>query len=479
MTFPIERYIPLTIAIAFLVALNGCEQPKPAMPARTEQAAVTRPAEPATANPTAIPAADAGEAEPAAEEPGTEPATPAEPADDAAAKGDGDTPGDNRPSNHVMLGSPELTAGIPGEGSLKTAEIEAWLADPKNHEVLEIELPVGLSAGIGQVKGLENNPLTRAKIELGRQLYFDPRLSATGADVSCASCHDPSEGFARHTQFGIGIDGKQGTRNSPVSYNRILSDAQFWDGRAASLEDQAKGPIANPIEMGNTHEACVATLKGIKGYALQFDRVFGKLDIDTVAQAIAAFERTLVTGPAPFDYYERFRPMQALDPDDLKEDDPDLYETYQQARADAEKHPMSESAKRGRDIFFTEKGNCTACHVGPNLSDEQYHNLGVGMAAEKPDIGREEVTRNEKDRGAFKTPTIRNVATSAPYMHDGSQETLAEVVEWYDKGGHPNPHLSDKIKKLNLSEQDKADLVAFMEACTGEFPKVETGRLPE
>ena len=140
---------------------------------------------------------------------------------------------------------------------------------------------------------------------------------------------------------------------------------------------------------------------------------------------------------------------------------------------------MSDSAKRGRELFFTDKANCTACHVGANLTDEKYHNLGVGMDKEKPDIGREEVTKDPKDHGAFKTPTIRNVALSAPYMHDGSQKTLEEVVEWYAKGGHPNPNLSEKIKKLNLTDQDKKDLVEFMKACTGDFPKINRERLPE
>ena len=177
----------------------------------------------------------------------------------------------------VMLGSPELTAGIPGDGPLKMNEIEKWLSDPANHETLDIELPLGLAAGISQVQGLDKNPLTRAKIELGRQLYFDPRLSVD-VTVSCASCHHPDEGFARHTQFGVGVRGQTGGRNSPVSYNRILSGPQFWDGRAPSLEAQAIGPIANPIEMGNTHEACVECLKGVPGYKLQFDKIFGKLD---------------------------------------------------------------------------------------------------------------------------------------------------------------------------------------------------------
>ena len=140
---------------------------------------------------------------------------------------------------------------------------------------------------------------------------------------------------------------------------------------------------------------------------------------------------------------------------------------------------MSESAIRGQELFFSERANCTACHAGANFTDEKYHNLGVGMASEQPDRGRAEITGNEAETGAFKTPTVRNVTLSAPYMHDGSQATLLEVVEWYAKGGHPNPHLSDKMKKLELSEQDKADLVAFMEALTGEFAEVERGRLPQ
>ena len=152
---------------------------------------------------------------------------------------------------------------------------------------------------------------------------------------------------------------------------------------------------------------------------------------------------------------------------------------YAAAQAAAAAHPLTEEAKRGRDIFFTEKGNCSACHVGANLADEEYHNIGIGMDRPEPDVGRFAVTKNPQDTGAFKTPTIRNVALSGPYMHDGSVATLEEVVEWYDKGGHPNPHLSGKIRPLKLSPQDKADLVAFMKACTGPTPTVEVSRLPE
>lgn len=383
----------------------------------------------------------------------------------------------------VTLGDPSLTAGIPGDGALTTEQIEAWLATPGVHETLEVELPQGLSLGQNAIVGLDVNPLTRAKIELGRQLYFDQRLSADST-VSCASCHDPEQGYAAHTQFGVGIGGQTGGRNSPVSYNRILSGAQFWDGRAPSLEEQAKGPIENPIEMGNTHEAAVKTVAGIDGYVRQFNAVFGEdsVNIDNIAAAIASFERTIVTGPAPYDYYALLEPYLKLDPadlEDLKTDDPNFYAQYEQVKANAEAHPMSESAIRGKELFFSQRANCTACHVGANFADEKYHNLGVGMEAPEPDIGRAAVTGADEDTGAFKTPTVRNVALSAPYMHDGSQATLEVVVEWYAKGGHPNPHLDEKVKKLDLSDQDKADLVAFMEALTGEFPVVETGRLPE
>lgn len=395
------------------------------------------------------------------------------------------TPTDSEKATKVELGTAELTSGIPGSGPLKVEEIQAWLADAANHRELEVTLPLGLSAGQGSIKGLEENPLTRAKVELGRQLYFDGRLSADGT-VSCAHCHHPDEGYARQTQFGVGINEQEGGRNSPVSYNRILSDAQFWDGRAATLEEQAVGPIANPIEMGNTHEKAVETLKGIDGYRLQFEKIFDDgVNIDNVGKALAAFERTIVTGPSPYDYYEPLRQMRedfAEDLEDLealKEEDPELLEQYQAALKASEAHPISESAIRGRELFFGNRGQCTACHVGANFTDEKYHNLGVGMDAAEPDLGRHDHTKDDAHKGAFKTPTVRNVELTAPYMHDGSQKTLEEVVEWYNKGGHPNPNLSKDVKKLDLSDQDKQDLVEFMKALTGEFTPVEQERLPE
>ncbi|MDA7889448.1 c-type cytochrome [Pirellulales bacterium] len=376
----------------------------------------------------------------------------------------------------VLLGDPALTAGVPGSGPISVPQIEAWLDDEHNFTELTPVLPLGLSQGSSQITGLDENPLTRAKIELGRQLYFDPRLSVDST-VSCASCHDPSMGYTAQTKTGVGIKGQAGGRNSPVAFNRILSDKQFWDGRAGSLEEQAIGPIENPIEMGFTHEGVVKRLASMPVYAKQFEKIFGSVTIDAVGKAIAAFERVLVTAPSPYDYNEQWRAFQDLEPEDL-EDDPELAELYAEAAAGIKSHFMSDSAKRGREIFFTEKGNCTACHVGANLADEKYHNIGVGMDQETPDVGRHAVTKDTVDTGAFKTPTVRNVALTAPYMHDGSMATLEEVVEWYDKGGHSSKHLSSKIRPLKLTDQEQADLVEFMKACTSPTPPVETSRLP-
>ncbi|MCE3016603.1 MAG: cytochrome-c peroxidase [Pirellula sp.] len=385
----------------------------------------------------------------------------------------------------IQLGKAEITKGIPGGSKLSVADIKRFLDEPANHKPLSPVLPDNLKAGSSAVFVPEDNPLTLAKIELGRQLYFDKRLSVDNT-VSCADCHSPATGYGANTQFGVGVRGQLGGRNSPVSFNRILSKGQFWDGRAGTLEAQAVGPIANPIEMGNTHASVVKFVTANSGYRMQFEKVFGRApNIDDIGKAIASFERAIVTGPSPYDLYEPVRQMMAAFPEELsdletlKKDDPELYSKFTKAKEASAANPMSDSAKRGRDLFFSAKSNCSACHVGVNFTDELYHNIGVGMDAAAPDLGRFAETKVEKDKGAFKTPTVRNIAQTGPYMHDGSQKTLEEVVDWYAKGGHANPYLSDKIKKLDLTAQDKADLVEFMKALTGPLPKVETGRLPE
>ncbi len=389
-------------------------------------------------------------------------------------------PAEPTASVEVELGQADLTSGIPGFGLLSEAQIDAWLSDPSNHAPLTVKLPPGLDAGSANIFIPKDNPMTKAKVELGRQLYFDERLSSDNT-ISCASCHDPAQGWGAETKFGIGVVGQQGGRNSPVSYNRILSKAQFWDGRAATLEEQAVGPIANPIEMGNTHEASLVTIKKIPGYVKQFEKIFADgIMIDNVGKAIATFERAIVTGPMPYDSYAALASFEKTFADDLEylDEEPELKEKYDALKAATQKTPMSESAQRGM-VLFSGKANCAACHAGANFTDEQYHNLGVGMDAETPDLGRSEISGDKKDTGAFKTPTLRNVVFSPPYMHDGSQSSLEEVIDWYDKGGHKNEFLSDKMKVLKLTDQEKADLLAFMiEGLTGEFTPVVQGRLP-
>ncbi|CAN0357823.1 unnamed protein product, partial [Ectocarpus sp. 4 AP-2014] len=235
------------------------------------------------------------------------------------------------------------------------------------------ELPVGLDGGALDIRGLAANPLTRAKIELGRQLFFEPRLSRDGT-ISCASCHDPEHGFAMPTRFGVGVGGLQGTRNSPSAANRILSDAQFWDGRAASLEEQAVGPMANPMEMGFSHEAVISLIGTLEGYRLQFERVFdghqreGGVTIENVGRAIAAFERAIVSGPNAWDHHRRLRDFEAAYADELDDLDEELIEEYAVLKTAADEKPLSEPAARGADLFFGRAG-CTQCHAGANFSD--------------------------------------------------------------------------------------------------------------
>ncbi len=302
-------------------------------------------------------------------------------------------------------------------------------------------LPLGLDSFAAKVP--TDNPITPAKVELGKHLFFDGRLSRDGT-TSCASCHNPAKGWSDGQKSSKGISAQFGDKNSPTIVNRLFSTTQFWDGRAKSLEEQALGPIANPIEMGNTLEGMLSNLNLVAGYKSLFQSAFGNETItaERVAQAIASFERTIVSGNSPFDHYEA-----------------------------GDKKAMSESAVRGLAIFKDNtKGRCSICHAGFNFTDEKFHNIGVGMDKldwEKSHIGRFAVTKVDKDKGAQKTPTLRDVAASAPYMHDGSEDTLEAVVEYYARGGNPNPFLDPEMRKLTLTDQEKKDLVEFMKALTG------------
>lgn len=299
----------------------------------------------------------------------------------------------------------------------------------------DITIPLGLPPFTSPAA----NPYNPAKAELGRYLYFDRRLSADET-LSCASCHDPKFAFTDGAATSTGIRGQKGGRSAPTIINRAYAQSQFWDGRAPSLEEQAKGPMANPIEMGNTHDAIVAHLKNVAGYRPMFAKAFGseEITIDRIAMAIACFERTVLSGNAPYDRYKRGR-----------------------------KSAMTPAQVRGMSVFF-DKARCDRCHEGPNFTLNMYANLGVGADKPDPDAGRYAVTHNPRDWGAFKTPTLREIEHTAPYMHDGSLKTLEEVVEFYDKGGIPNKNLDEQIKPLRLTAQEKSDLVAFLKALSGE-----------
>jgi cytochrome c peroxidase len=294
-------------------------------------------------------------------------------------------------------------------------------------------------AGLPPLSWPSQNPYSAAKVELGRYLYFDARLSADDT-VSCATCHDPKFAFTDGAAVSTGIRQQKGGRSAPTIINRGYALAQFWDGRAESLEDQAKGPMANPIEMGNTHEAIVTRLKGVAGYRPLFAKAFGteQIDIDRVAKAIACFERTVLSGNAPYDRYKH-----------------------------GDKKAMSPEQVRGMAVFF-DKAKCDRCHEGANFTLNAYANLGVGTDKPDPDVGRYAITKDPRDWGVFKTPTLREIEHTAPYMHDGSLKTLEDVVEFYDKGARPNQNLDPNVKPLHLTGAEKSELVAFLKALSGE-----------
>ncbi len=316
-----------------------------------------------------------------------------------------------------------------------------------------------------------DNPLTVERVELGKKLYFDKRLSADGT-VACATCHDPTKGFSDGRPVAIGIRNQAGARNSPTVLYAGFSELQFWDGRAPSLEEQAKQPLINPVEMGQpSHDAVVKAVQAVTDYPPLFQRAFGSptITIDRIVQAIASFERTLAPFSSPFDRFLA-----------------------------GEKDAISDSAKRGFQLFLG-KARCVTCHefnaAFPFFTDNKFHNIGVAMKGNfeqlareaqalvgrgkqaeaelthKPGVealGRWIVTREPKDIGAFKTPGLRNVALTAPYMHDGSLRTLEEVMEFYNKGGEPNPNLDGGMRPLGLTQQEITDIVEFMKSLTDE-----------
>jgi cytochrome c peroxidase len=283
------------------------------------------------------------------------------------------------------------------------------------------------------------NPPTKAKVELGKLLFFDKRLSRDFT-VSCATCHDPHKGWTDQRPTPIGVRSQLGDRNTPTVLNAAYLPALFWDGRAASLEEQAKDPISNPKEMDMTHAEAAARIAAVPGYARPFKRAFGDktVTIDRIVQALASFERTLVAAGSPYDRYAA-GDAGALGPD----------------------------AVRGLALFRG-KAACESCHSGPNFTDGLFHDVGVGAQRKVPDLGRFVATKLDGDRGAFKTPTLRNLDDTAPYMHDGSVATVAEAIDYFDRGGQPDARLSPLLRPLKLSAGEKSDLLAFLRSLNGD-----------
>jgi cytochrome c peroxidase len=310
-------------------------------------------------------------------------------------------------------------------------------------------LPIPPLGVAGELADLQPR-VTPEKVRLGRWLFYDPRLSSDGK-VSCSSCHEPAAGFSERDPVSTGVKGQKGTRKAPPVLNAAfpIYPVWFWDGRASSLAEQAKGPMENPVEMGMTHARIEAAVRSIPGYSRYFAEAFGdeRIDIDLVAEALAAYEATRLSGNSAFDRWDAGDPT-ALD----------------------------EKQKLGFQLFFG-KAACNQCHLGMNLTDTRFHNLGVGWRPPPPgvgaaagfaDPGRAGVTRQAHETGAFKTPTLREVSRRPPYMHDGSVATLREAVELYDRGGVANPWLSPEVKPLHLSPREVDALVAFLQALDGE-----------
>ncbi|WP_455210944.1 cytochrome-c peroxidase [Kaarinaea lacus] len=291
-----------------------------------------------------------------------------------------------------------------------------------------------------------NKPLDPKKVALGKMLFFDPRLSGNGT-MSCATCHNPALGWSDGLPTGRGHEGMVLERATPtiinVAYNKIF----MWDGREKSLESQATGPIVNPNEMHNTVDNMIKTLKGIPGYVKAFNDAFYGLGINVsrYRTAIAQFQRSVVVQNSPFDRW---------------------------IRGDAS--AMTAQQVRGFELFRNPgKGNCMVCHRPPNFTDNGFHNIGLPSFGENnPDLGRHDEVKVDMTRGAFKTPPLRNIAQTAPYFHDGSAKTLGEVIDHYISGGVVQSNLSPNMIKPNLTKQDKQDLVAFLEALTGEVDPV-------
>ncbi len=360
---------------------------------------------------------------------------------------------------------------------LLTAMLAAVLAASPMENAGLAQPSADSSAEIGPLSPVPipaDNPLTPEKIELGKLLFFDYRLSGDGSRT-CVHCHEPKQGWSFKDRQSPAYPTQVERRASMTLINVAYNKSLIWDGRARSLEKQALGPIQNPLHMNQSLDLLIERLNAIPDYVSRFRQVFGTGPTpDAIGKAIAAFERTIVTTDSPFDRY-----------------------------AKGDRSALSASAVRGLTLF-TGKARCILCHNGPAFTDSAFHNLGVpepdflkdprvlaslrfdakrmgvpDYRSLTADPGRYLVTKQDKDFGAFKTSTLRNVTSRTPYMHNGAFGTLPEVIAFYNKGGGNDPRKDPLVQPLNLSEAEAADLLAFLESLTGKLPQIEPPELPD
>ena len=295
-----------------------------------------------------------------------------------------------------------------------------------------LPVPLGLDAYVPAPAG---NLLTRERVELGRALFFWKGLSQDRT-LSCGVCHEPERAFTDGKPGAVGVRGQIGARRTQPILNRAWGKAFFWDGRAATLEQQVLQPILNPREMDLQLAEIAGRVRGNPALRTRMRAVFGREpENEDIARALASYVRTILAGDSPYDRYVA-----------------------------GDRSALNGEQQLGLKVFRG-VANCVACHVGTNLTDERFHNTGAGWKEGRwADEGRVSVSHDETDRGAFKTPSLREVARVAPYMHDGSLKTLEEVVDFYDKGGRENPALDTEMRELKLTVQEKRALVEFLKS---------------
>lgn len=335
-----------------------------------------------------------------------------------------------------------LLVGCSSNKEVDNAAVEPPLEDSAAVDQ-ELQDVIAKFQPMGNIPVPADNSMTEEKVELGKKLYFDTRLSGNNK-MSCFSCHATGAGYGDNLSTFIGFEGFKGARNSPTIINAGYYTSNFWDGRAGSLEEQALGPIQAEGEMNQNLDELIPELKAVPEYVDEFNQVFNEeIAAENIAKAIAAFERTITITDTKFD-------------------------RFLAGETDALNAQEIEGMK-----LFAGKANCMSCHAGPTLSDNNFHNLGI-----EGDDGRFAVTNQEADKGKFKTPQLRGLSHTAPYMHDGSLATLKDVVNYYNEGGSAHPNKDPLMVQLNLTDEEVDSIVAFLESMSGEVPEVEAPKLP-